>query len=110
MLEAGFYNMDCMDGMKEFPDKYFDLAIVAPPYGDASQNRGGVLEQIRRTVRKVPHDTHSGRMSGSQTEHGVTRTGGGWAARYDQTKKLSRGTLPRNRNISMNCFASHETR
>lgn len=27
------YNMDCMDGMKQFPDKYFDLAIVDPPYG-----------------------------------------------------------------------------
>jgi len=25
--------MDCMDLMKEFPDKYFDLAIVDPPYG-----------------------------------------------------------------------------
>lgn len=25
--------MDCMEGMKEFPDKYFDLAIVDPPYG-----------------------------------------------------------------------------
>lgn len=24
---------DCMDGMKQFPDKYFDLAIVDPPYG-----------------------------------------------------------------------------
>ena len=33
MLDFGFYNMDCMDGMKEFPDKYFDLAIVDPPYG-----------------------------------------------------------------------------
>ena len=34
MLEPnGFYNMDCMDGMKEFPDKYFELAIVDPPYG-----------------------------------------------------------------------------
>lgn len=29
----GFYNMDCMEGMKQFPDKYFDLAIVDPPYG-----------------------------------------------------------------------------
>lgn len=29
----GFYNMDCMEGMKEIPDKYFDLAIVDPPYG-----------------------------------------------------------------------------
>lgn len=33
MLDFGFYNMDCMDGMKEFPDKYFDLAIIDPPYG-----------------------------------------------------------------------------
>lgn len=33
MLDFGFYNMDCMEGMKEFPDKYFDLAIVEPPYG-----------------------------------------------------------------------------
>ena len=27
------YNMDCMQGMKEFPDGFFDLAIVDPPYG-----------------------------------------------------------------------------
>lgn len=33
MDEAGFYNKDCMEGMKEFPDKFFDLAIVDPPYG-----------------------------------------------------------------------------
>lgn len=33
MMDFGFYNMDCMDGMKEFPDKYFDLAVVDPPYG-----------------------------------------------------------------------------
>lgn len=25
--------MDCMEGMREFPDKYFNLAIVDPPYG-----------------------------------------------------------------------------
>lgn len=33
MLENGLYNMDCMEGMREFPDKYFDLAICDPPYG-----------------------------------------------------------------------------
>lgn len=33
MKLSGFYNMDCMKGMKEIPDKYFDLAIVDPPYG-----------------------------------------------------------------------------
>ena len=28
-----FINADCMDYMNEFPDNYFDLAIVDPPYG-----------------------------------------------------------------------------
>ena len=32
-LQPGFYHMDCMDGMKRFPDGFFDLAIVDPPYG-----------------------------------------------------------------------------
>jgi len=31
-MNFGFYNMDCMEGMKQFQDKYFDLAIVDPPY------------------------------------------------------------------------------
>ncbi len=26
-------NIDCMEYMKTVPDKYFDLAIVDPPYG-----------------------------------------------------------------------------
>lgn len=33
MIDFGFYNMDCVDGMAQFPDKFFDLAIVDPPYG-----------------------------------------------------------------------------
>ncbi|GHV18236.1 hypothetical protein FACS189425_06440 [Clostridia bacterium] len=27
------YNTDCMDAMREIPDKFFELAIVDPPYG-----------------------------------------------------------------------------
>ena len=30
---GGFFNMDCMQGMKQFEDGFFDLAIVDPPYG-----------------------------------------------------------------------------
>ena len=41
MLDFGFYNMDCLKGMKEFPDKYFDLAIVDPPYGGGFTEGGG---------------------------------------------------------------------
>lgn len=36
MLELNHsYNMDCMQGMAQFPDGYFDLAVVDPPYGGA---------------------------------------------------------------------------
>lgn len=31
-----FTNEDCMIGMSRYPDKYFDLAIVDPPYGVGS--------------------------------------------------------------------------
>ena len=30
---SNVYNMDCMEGMAAFPDKFFDLAIVDPQYG-----------------------------------------------------------------------------
>lgn len=58
-----FYNMDCMEGMKQIPDGFFDLAIVDPPYGinapnmsmgsNKSRSRGGypgvsTAEKIRK--------------------------------------------------------------
>ncbi len=39
-MEFGFYNIDCMVGMKQFPDKYFDIAIVDPPYFSGPERRG----------------------------------------------------------------------
>ena len=123
--DFGFYNMDCMEGMRQFPDKYFELAIVDPPYGDGGGasgqepndlendstdtaipkiNRGGVAWKTQ-----VPHGhTTSEKIAESRTEHGVMRTGGTWATKY--AKKSLRGTQPRSRNISMNCFVSHGTR
>ena len=32
-MTSKFINDDCMNVMKEYPDKFFDLAIVDPPYG-----------------------------------------------------------------------------
>lgn len=70
------YNMDCMEGMKEYPDKYFDLAIVDPPYGAGlgeggggggwfapyRENAGGehLLEQIWREVRPLLSNEQGG--------------------------------------------------
>lgn len=32
MLPSGFYNMDCLEAMREFPDKFFGLAIDTSAY------------------------------------------------------------------------------
>jgi site-specific DNA-methyltransferase (adenine-specific) len=42
VMESIVKNIDCMVGMSEYPDKYFDLVIVDPPYGigeDGSRNK-----------------------------------------------------------------------
>lgn len=36
------YLMDCIEGMKHFPDKIFDLAVVDPPYGIGAGKGVGV--------------------------------------------------------------------
>lgn len=41
MLELNqCYNLDCMKGMAQFEDGYFDLAVVDPPYFSGPERRG----------------------------------------------------------------------
>lgn len=43
------YLMDCIVGMKHYPDKYFDLAVVDPPYGmpkDSTHGRGKLKNRM----------------------------------------------------------------
>jgi len=45
------YLMDCIEGMKQFPDKIFDLAVVDPPYGLGIDGQKGDVKkgvQIRK--------------------------------------------------------------
>jgi site-specific DNA-methyltransferase (adenine-specific) len=40
-MESIVYNKDCMIGMAKYHDKYFDLAVVDPPYGiNVNMNMG----------------------------------------------------------------------
>lgn len=39
------FNRDCMEAMKEFPDKFFELAIVDPPYGIEADKKNSVLKK-----------------------------------------------------------------
>lgn len=87
MAEQVAYNIDCMEYMRTLPDKFFDLAVVDPPYGG-----GGKASQARSD------------SVGTSTAIGpVSRTGGKWAAKYG--KKLSPGTTRQAKSISMSCFA-----
>lgn len=43
--------IDCLDFMKQQPDKRFDLVVADPPYGDPNNIIGGGT--IRREVREV---------------------------------------------------------
>lgn len=51
-LQSTYINCDCMEGMTAFPDKYFDIAIVDPPYGrkeHGGRNRAGWAKQKNGT-------------------------------------------------------------
>jgi DNA modification methylase len=64
MLDFGFYNMDCLEGMKEFPDKHFDLAIVDPPYGAGFTEGGGCKGWFTKYHQETPPPEKWNRFGG----------------------------------------------
>lgn len=54
-MDFGFYNMDCMDGMKAFPDQFFDIAVVDPPYFNGPNKRKyyGRSESTTKIARRM---------------------------------------------------------
>ena len=75
------YNMDCMDALRQIPDKYFSLAVVDPPYGG-----GGGGTPSRTEAHSRPPGLTGDRadaLAGALTATiKATRTGGTWAAKY----------------------------
>jgi site-specific DNA-methyltransferase (adenine-specific) len=57
MPKSEVYNQDCLEGMKGFPDKYFDLLVTDPPYGvtqnewDVSIDLPSLWQQWERVVK-----------------------------------------------------------
>lgn len=70
MAEQIALNCDCMEYMRTVPDKYFDLACVDPPYGDASQS---VNAEREPTPAERKFRNAKGRFGGH----------GNWADKYD---------------------------
>lgn len=48
LKNPGFYNLDCMEALRAFPDNYFELAIVDPPYGDGQGDGGPTRPHYNR--------------------------------------------------------------
>ena len=70
---SDFLNIDCMIGMAEDPDKYFDLAIVDPPYGIEKGFNGqkrikkyGQLETVNDMKPRPEYFTELFRVSKNQ--------------------------------------------
>lgn len=61
------YNADCVEKMREYPDGYFDLAVVDPPYGGGGAHiQGQRKDEVRRDIRQIRCE----------------RTGSGWFKKY----------------------------
>ena len=71
MLEINhYYNMDCMDGMRQIPDKFFELAIVDPPYGiNATKMRMG--ENLKRRGDGYPGQSTAARQRRNRLNQGA---------------------------------------
>lgn len=63
-----YTNEDCMIGMARYPDKYFDLAIVDPPYGigecGGDKKRGRKKDNYRKLVCHERKDWDNSKPSG----------------------------------------------
>jgi site-specific DNA-methyltransferase (adenine-specific) len=60
MKESNVYLEDCMIGMARYPDKYFDLAIVDPPYGiNINHNMGRRKGHKHSGHKKVKWDNET---------------------------------------------------
>ena len=56
-------NCDCLEYMKSLPDKYFDLCVADPPYGDASSQN----VQVEREREREPWNRFGGRFDRYKT-------------------------------------------
>lgn len=93
MAESNVFCMDCMEAMREFPDKFFDLAVVDPPYGGGcSQNVQ--VERERESCKAEPQTLNEengrGLEGGLTATISATRTGGGWFKRRYATERTGR--------------------
>ena len=78
-------NRDCIEAMQSFPDGFFDLAVVDPPYGGAVQpppththTRAADSAADPQSLKLRKEEDGAGGLTATIS---AVRTGGGWFAR-----------------------------
>jgi site-specific DNA-methyltransferase (adenine-specific) len=115
MSASKIYNADCMDpeiGLPSYPDNYFDLAIVDPPYGigaDAKNSKGEKQSHKSASASKyygdqkwdadIPSDNYFDELSRVSKRQII------WGANYFG---LSGGMLFWNKNVTMPTYSRGE--
>ena len=77
-----------MEAMKEFPDKFFDLAVVDPPYGIGITNTAADDSQSVHVERERERELqgHGARLAAARPS--VVKVGGGLLSRPKATTRL----------------------
>ena len=66
------YNMDCMVLMREIPDKFFELAIVDPPYGDGGGGQWNGKDRSRFGGRFAKYHIEQSTMRSGEDSQSIT--------------------------------------
>ena len=103
IAESKAFNMDCMVAMKEFPDKFFDLAVVDPPYGigaDNFKNGAGASKdggKLYSTAVKMKNRLNSG--GGKLKDRKLNTSDCGWDSKppgkeyFDELFRVSKNCI-----------------
>lgn len=73
-LQSAYLNCDCMEGMKRFPDKYFEVAIVDPQYGINAPNMAMGTNRSRTKGGSEERSTRQG-MKGTENQRSTSDYG-----------------------------------
>ncbi|MXN88544.1 DNA-methyltransferase [Pasteurella canis] len=92
-----FRNQDCLIGMREFPDKHFDLAIVDPPYFSGPEKRGFYGKKISPIgVQKIYQKTDTWELPSKEYFDELFRVSKNqiiWGVNYFNNYKFSSGRI-----------------
>ena len=107
--------MDCMEGMKHFPDKYFELAIVDPPYGIGADDKNNTNK--KQSTKSATESKKYGNQKWDsfipdkkyfEELFRISKNQIIWGVNYYNCFDLSGGRIYWNKNVTMPTYSDGE--